>query len=633
MAGDMIQHGPNVIHPEQESAVGSRNSLNRDKRDEYAEAKLLVDEEVDKILNHIHAKLPPEVLSRLEVMGSIKGKLHSYFNQSYQNMLNRYLTTVEDEFGKKVRDLIDVEEMRGLNRYAPRPVSYLLDRVGGADKFNTSEVEKSIVNMFGHLHGHIQREMTDLETHTNSLLRRKTDVGAFVRGENAYAIVKCSFRDHRDKPENVYEIKLALNVLDSELISPIYHYQESIEHIIKEAIAKHLGEIVDKELEKINASLVDEGKNELTAEEKIFERINILEAHTSDEESEGSKRYTLLAKKFFDAIEGVQAEIHDNEYDVLGVRENIFKVIQDENIRNRGFNTAVNAITHILDTGKMGYQHLEFFKGTRRAVIREYSETDPDILPDERYGIEIVYYNKQQIDAMREAYKQQLAELDRCTIEVWDVAEAIYVEHRTATGREDWDVISKRLLEIKPPRRSWFSFGAADEETEEPAEEAEGTPHWNEISFLDAEDSGHARNNPTYDSRVKELRARFPLMRDKLNLVFEETNPELRMIVDNRIEFLESEFNRFAAQINPFHLQPGVLVDMDIVSIKRKSATMMNMANVLNEFLSAISMGFKDSAFAEFSRRRSTERKDLSGEFESATGLAEWEEQGEEVFE
>ena len=633
MAGDMIQHGPNVIHPEQESAVGSRNSLNRDKRDEYAEAKLLVDEEVDKILNHIHAKLPPEVLSRLEVMGSVKGKLHSYFNQSFQNMLNRYLTTVEDEFGKKVRDLIDLEEMRGLNRYSPRPISYLLDRVGGADKFNTSEVEKSIVNIFGHLHGHIQREMTDLETHTNSLLRRKTDVGAFVRGENAYAIVKCSFRDHRDKPENVYQIKLALNVLNSELISPIYHYQESIEHIIKDAIAKHLGEIVDKELSNINAALVDEGKNELTAEEKIFERINILEAHTSDEESEGSKRYTLLAKKFFDAIEGVQAEIHDNEYDVLGIRENIFKVIEDENIRNRGFNTAVNAITHILDTGKMGYQHLEFFKGSRRAVIREYSETDPDILPDERYGIEIVYYNKQQIDAMREAYGTQLSEIERCVIEVWDVTEAIYEEHRSATGHDDWSTLSARLLEVKPPRRSWFSFGAGEEEAEESVEEGERPRGWNEISFIDGMDSGHAASNPTYDTRSKELRARFPLMRNKMQEVFEETNPELRLIAENRIDFLEVEFNRFSAQINPFHLQPGLLVDMDIVSIKRKSATMMNMANVLNEFLSAISMGFQDSAFAEFSRRRSTQRQDMAGEFESVASVGDWEEEGEEVFE
>ena len=58
MARESITRGPNFVHPEKPSAVGSRNSVNRDNRDEYKEAKHIIDEEVDKILNHIHAKLP-----------------------------------------------------------------------------------------------------------------------------------------------------------------------------------------------------------------------------------------------------------------------------------------------------------------------------------------------------------------------------------------------------------------------------------------------------------------------------------------------------------------------------------------------------------------------------------------------
>ncbi|MEE8395035.1 MAG: cytoplasmic filament protein CfpA, partial [bacterium] len=98
-----FRQGPNALHPEEPSAVGSRNSLNRDGRDEYSEARTMIDEEIDKILNHIHAKLPPEVLQDLTVMGNVKSYLHDYFNQTFQNMVNRYLTTVEDELGKKVR--------------------------------------------------------------------------------------------------------------------------------------------------------------------------------------------------------------------------------------------------------------------------------------------------------------------------------------------------------------------------------------------------------------------------------------------------------------------------------------------------------------------------------------------------
>ena len=129
MASD-YRKGPPAVHPETPSAVGSRNSMNRDGRDEYVESRLVIDEEVDKILNHIQSKLPPEVLEDITVQGNIKGYLHTYFNQSLQNMLNRYLTTAEDEMAKKVRDTIDKDEHANLNRYTPREIAMLLNSIG-----------------------------------------------------------------------------------------------------------------------------------------------------------------------------------------------------------------------------------------------------------------------------------------------------------------------------------------------------------------------------------------------------------------------------------------------------------------------------------------------------------------------
>jgi hypothetical protein len=636
MADDIITHGPNLVHPEVPSAVGSRNSLNRHERDEYAEARLLVDEEVDKILNHIHAKLPPEVANRMEVMGTIKSKLHTFYNQSFQNMINRYLTTVEDEMGKKVRDLVDMEELRALNRYSPRPVSYLLDRIGGSDKFNSGEVEKSIVNMFGHLQGHVQREMNDLETHTNSLLRRKTDVGAFVRGENAYAIVKCSFRDAQHKPGNVFDLKLALNVQEPELISAIFPYQSTALFLLKNLMTKRISDALDKEIEKINMDLLDEGKPEMTAEEKIFERIRLLDNYISDEETEGSRRYAFMPKKFMDAIEGVQAEISIEEFDALGIRENVFRIIENDNIRNRGWNTSVNALTHILDWSRMGYQHIENFKSSRRLLIREYEATDPTRLPDERYQIELSYFEGRQLRELRAAYLAQLEEFESATTEVWNVVEEIRKEHMVQAGKEDWDALASRVLgsNVQEKRRSWFTRVEEPEEKPEEVEEAKGR-QWNEIVFIAPDEGRSTTDNPTLERRFNDLKARPALMRATLEGVFEEKNPTLRALVEGRVYFLESELNRFSAQINPFHLNPGLLLDVDIVTIKRKSTTMMSMANVLNEFLYSISVGFADQAFAAFSRRRSTQREDLLGEFESGTGVADLGGQAvtEEVFE
>ena len=90
--------------------------------------------------------------------------------------------------------------------------------------------------------------------------------------------------------------------------------------------------------------------------------------------------------------------------------------------------------------------------------------------------------------------------------------------------------------------------------------------------------------------------------------------------MEGRLAFLEKEYYRFDYMINPYHLQPGILLDIDITSIKRKKATLDAMANVLNEFLHGVSKGFQDAAFASFSRRRSTVREDINQSFSSAGG-------------
>ena len=348
------------------SAVGSRESLAQEGRDKIAEGKLIVEETTDKVVNQVLSKLPEDVLARMDIMGSLKEKLYNYINQTYVNMFNRYQVTMEDEFVKKTRDFVDKEEAKGLARYTPRELVELLDKIGGADKFNTGEIEKSMINMFGHLQGHIQRGMNDLENETNSILRQKTDVGAFVRGENAYAILKCIFKDNELRPKYVYDVKLSINILDSELISPIYHYQVTVESLLKDAIQKHIHDLIDRQIQMLKEELVDQGKSELSGAEEMFEKVKRIENYTDDDkEDEKSKRYTILAKKFLDKIEGLRAEIDVEEYDPLNIRENIKHVVDAENIRNRGYNTAINAITSILDTSKLGYQVCNNMKNAR----------------------------------------------------------------------------------------------------------------------------------------------------------------------------------------------------------------------------------------------------------------------------
>ncbi|MFW6139572.1 MAG: cytoplasmic filament protein CfpA, partial [Spirochaetota bacterium] len=404
MDGD-IPRSPNVFHPTKPSAVGSRNSLAQEGRNQQEEYRHMIEEETEKVLKEISVKLPKEVLDKLEVMGGIKQKLYNYFNQNYQNMFNRYLTTTEDEMVKKIRNYIDKEENKVTARYTPKEIAEMLDQIGGADKFNTGEIEKSIVNIYGHLQGHIQRGLNELENDTNALLRQKTDVGAFIRGENAYSIVKCSFKDNTYKPRTVTDVKLSVNILDSELISPIFHYQVTVEYLIKDQISKTIMDMIDREVERFKEQLVDEGKEELSDGELMFEKMKRVPNYTDDEkEDEKSRRYTFMAKSLMDKIEGLRAEIDQSEFDPLNIRENLKKIVDMENIRNRGFNTAINSLTSILDTSKMGYQYAENLKNAREVVIREYEDTDPTRLPDEHYQMRLKYYDQAQLLKERDAY-------------------------------------------------------------------------------------------------------------------------------------------------------------------------------------------------------------------------------------
>ena len=251
--------------------------------------------------------------------------------------------------------------------------------------------------------------------------------------------MKCSFQDSVKKPKTVQDVKLSINVIDSELISPIYHYQVATSTLIKEVISNHVHELVDKEIKSLNMSLLDAGKEELNPSEAIFEKFRLLDNHFSsdDGKDEDSKCYQFLAKKFLDAIEGVGAEIEMENYDPLALRESIKKVIDNENIRNRGFNTANNKLTSILDTSKMGYQYIENYKNARECVIREYEDQTESRLPDERYAIRMVYLDHEQIESARKAYNLQLRELENNVDELYQICHKLYLRDRDQKGSED----------------------------------------------------------------------------------------------------------------------------------------------------------------------------------------------------
>ena len=598
---------PNKVDPIIPSAVASRNSLVWEGRDKKKEAKKIIDELANYVSGYTANRLPEEILKDVDIMAGIEDKIYNYVNQAYVNMFNRYSVTVEDEMVKKVRDFVDKEEVKTLARYVPRTITEMLEKIGGDDKFHSGELEKSVVNMYGHLQGHIQRGAYDLEVETNAILRQKTDVGAFVRGENAYSIVKCAFKDNQLRPKTVTDIKLSINILDSELISPIFHYQVTLQYLLKHQIAKHITELIDREIVKLKEELLDSGRPEIGSSEVMFEKIKSIEKFTSDDVSDpNSVRYTILAKKFMDKIEGLRAEIDQDDFDVLNIREQIKAVVDDENILNRGFNTAINTLTSILDTSKLGYQFCDNKKNAREAIIREYEDQNGANLPDERYSIRLVYYDQNQIRDLKRIYDLRVATFIREVQACWEVVHALYEKRKRRfmfKQIKDFDDLAGVVMPRKWTKERRELLQDDDE------------IQWNTLKFRDPPNTFVEKNNRTYTTEIKNTIDRVSYLKQKLEAMYGYKHPLERVVVDERVQVLEAEFNMFEYQINPHHLQPGLLLDVDMCTTKRKQYMMKSMANVLNEFIHGCSMGFSDTAFANFKRRRSTLREDINQTF------------------
>jgi hypothetical protein len=277
-----------------------------------------------------------------------------------------------------------------------------------------------------------------------------------------------------------------------------------------------------------------------------------------------------------------------------------------ENIRNRGFNTAINSITSILDTSKMGYQFIENLKNARELLIREYEDTDVANLPDERYQVRMRYYDNAQLIEERKAYDVQMKSFETEVQHLWDVLHVIYEDAKPAFRITDYEDLARKN---KNRVRKLIK-----EKTGEPLYE-DIAKVWDEVSFVKAGETEVERMNRTYVYEKDKVKQRIILMRNKMKTMYDYQYPIERRVMEDRLSFLEREYYRFDYMINPYHIQPGLLLDVDITSIKRKKATLDSMANVLNEFLHGVSKGFQDAAFASFSRRRSTVREDINQSF------------------
>ena len=455
----------------------------------------ILDEETGNILTYLAGKLPPDGLKRLDSRENLKERLYDAIDRHYQGMVNRSAGEQDDA---------------AFARLAPGEVAELLKSMGGA-KFNSGEIEKSAGN----------RRNNDLEYHTNSVLRQKTDAGAFLGNDTAGSVVKCVFRDNELKPKTVTDVKLSINIPDADLVSPVFHCYAAAKYLIKDLISRHIIECIDKAFD---------GAGDKDIEEKI---------------------------------EGLFAEIASAGFSVSISGRGNRKHADVEQIRTCGFNAAVNSLVSILDSSKMGYQVIENVRG-RECTIQEYDDSETANLPDERYVIRLRYGDREQLVEDRAAYDGQVTGFEREVQHLWNLIEVIYQDSKSVFRVNDFEDLSKK--------------------------------NKGRIRDLIKNKNGEGPYKFTGEiSGQGSIRIRLARMQERIKNMYEFLYPIERRVMEERLDGLEKEYSRLDFIINPHLLQPGLLVDVEVTSIKRKKTTLDSMADALNEFLHSVYGCFQDA--------------------------------------
>jgi len=452
--------------------------------------------------------------------------------------------------------------------------------------FNITELEYSIINMYDNFQDHINNEIKGIESKTNSLLFQKTFIGKAVDGD-VNSIVKYSFKDNSDRPETVTNIKLSVNVLDSKLVNPIFHYQTSYDKIIKSIISNNVKEKIELEIQEIKkADVTNFASSELTDQDALFQKICLIPTFIDNESKNASlSEYQYIEEHLISKVKGLKNDIPTLEYNPLNVRENIKLLLDKENVRDNGYNSAVSEFSRILNTHNLSYDYIENLKNARTVIIREYEDDNSKNIPDEHYSLKLSYYDETQLKALREAYNKQSNILNKELYKLWNVTNAISEIGKSFRSIDDYDDLFHKVYAsyVSYKRRKDKSFNENE------------LKNWEEVYFIKPELNEMENQKDANDYNYRFDNKIIGLIKDKLKSIFNIKNSSGFFILESRLNFLEQQFSDFYHNINPNQLQPGLLLDIDIVSIKKLYDTFYKMTSVVNDFLSTVSKRNKDT--------------------------------------
>ena len=471
----------------------------------------VLENEADRVFRHLEAVLPGEKPLSQIVRKGLKAKLHAYIERNYHLLLDRLPMGSGDRTGA-----FGLETRR-----SPEGVGRLLGSMGGADCFNTGEIEKSApAKPWGHL-----------EAHADDVLMRKgpplSGAAAFVGRENACRVLSCVFKDNALRPKTVTDARLSLNIPETDLVSPAFRCRTAALYLIGEVICGNL-------IQGIDAAAQSKGV-----------------------EGPGGKTGELAGWVLELCTETAPV------YDTQDIVRNFAANVLTEGGRRRGFDAALGLLVSALADCGLGHQFIENREDGYDLSIREYEDSDAAALPDERYAVRLRYVDRAGLDRERRAYEGAVVDLDARVRHFQDLLELIYRDSKSVFRVNDFDDFARknrnRMGKMRKDGAEWPAAPSVGEK--------------------DEPDSRSLRDG---------IRVRLAQIRGRMGTVWGYLSPIERRVCEERLALLEKEHARLESMINPCRIQPGLILDFEISSVKRKKTTLHSVSKALDEFLKGL---------------------------------------------
>lgn len=388
----------------------------------------------------------------------------------------------------------------------------------------------------------------------------------FTENVHNYSIIKCSIKDNELKPRTVSDLRLAINIPSSLFFSSPLLYQATAEYLFGNILKKYYMDIMEEEIKTLDSTNLADLKiesrcnSDLVCLDVLIKKMKELSEEVIDLQAPVfTSKYSILLNVLIENITQI------NESDVLEAcnknLKNVEKKIDLELLRDDAFSLVSKMLASIIDSPTLGYQYIENIKKERFLLLREYEDEDKLSLPDERYQIELIYYDLVKLAERRQTYRNNVFSCANKTDHLLSIVDSklygdayslIINSHEDL--QENYKNYVRECLMLSSNKEAGDTFFPS--------------------SMCESTDKAFA-------SIKSNIRKNFDIIQQRINEIYGQKYTIDKRILEDRLSSLKKELNNIDSLVNPFYLVPGFLLNVHATSIKRKCTTFTALQSVI----------------------------------------------------